>query len=433
MLRWFLFGLFGFFVLVLIAVEVVLDHQPFISDLGPPTPEDVQYTRSFVEHVRAVTEGRVEGDGVIVITESEANSLMRVGSRMLPRGVGRVTLTDEVVWVEGSIQVSWPLGPRWINVAAAVTPFKDHLSLNHLIVGGIRLPPDLALGIGQFGANLLSSKQLGSILMGAASEMWIEGNTMVFSLALSADDRGDALDGIFGVLRGGQMPNTDLFVEYYVELRYAMEAGELPQTGSFVPYIRYALQAALDGDESILLADRYTASMLALTWACGSVHTAMAIGRLGAVPDESEIAWQNSCDRLTFHDREDLRRHFITAAAIQAISNRGVSVSAGEFKELLDSLGSGRHSGFDFTDIVANNSGIRLSNLMMSTSADQWPRLIELIQVDTDIVASLHGIPEIMSREKFERQFGNIDSDEYAEMMQLIESRIERLPLHTAL
>jgi hypothetical protein len=235
------------------------------------------------------------------------------------------------------------------------------------------------------------------------------------------------------VLRGGQMPDADLFVEYYVALRDTMERGELPQTGSFAPYIRYGLQAALDGDESVLLADRYTASMLALTWACGSVHTAMAIGRLGAVPDESEKAWESSCDRLTFHGREDLRRHFITAAAIQAISNRGVSVSAGEFKELLDSIGSGRYAGFDFTDIVANNSGIRLSNLMMSTSADQWPGLIDLIQADTDIVASLDGIPELMPRDEFERQFGDVDSDEYAQMMQRIESRIGRLPLHTAL
>ncbi|WP_200882062.1 hypothetical protein, partial [Nitrincola sp. A-D6] len=137
-----------------------------------------------------------------------------------------------------------------------------------------------------------------------------------------------------------------------------------------------------------------------------------------------------TCNRLTFHGREDLRRHFITAAAIQAISNRGVSVSAGEFKELLDSIGSGRHSGFDFTDIVANNSGIRLSNRMMATSADQWPKLLELIQTDADLVTSLDGIPERMPREEFERQYGDVDSDEYAEMIERIEARIGRLPLH---
>ncbi|KGK40958.1 hypothetical protein LH51_18600 [Nitrincola sp. A-D6] len=125
-----------------------------------------------------------------------------------------------------------------------------------------------------------------------------------------------------------------------------------------------------------------------------------------------------------------MRRHFITAAAIQAISNRGVSVSAGEFKELLDSIGSGRHSGFDFTDIVANNSGIRLSNRMMATSADQWPKLLELIQTDADLVTSLDGIPERMPREEFERQYGDVDSDEYAEMIERIEARIGRLPLH---
>ncbi|WP_151669198.1 hypothetical protein [Nitrincola schmidtii] len=431
MLRWLLFGLLGLGVFFVIAAEVVLDKQPAISDIGAPTPEDVYYTKSFVEQVRAVTEGRAEADEVIVISEADANALMRVGARMLPRGVGRVTLNDEMVWVEGAMQIPWPLGERWLNVAAAVLPYKDQLSVEHLILGGFRLPPNLTLDIGLYAFNFLSGRDLGSIILSAASEMVIQDDAMVFSLALSEDDRGNVLDGLFGVLRGGDMPEADLFVEYYISLREAMDAGQLPSTGSFVPYVRFALQHALDGDESLLLADRYTAAMLAVTWACGSVHTATAIGRFGSIPKEADRDWDVNCHQLTFHDRIDLRRHFITAAAIQAISNRGVSVSAGEFKELLDSIGSGAYSGFDFTDIVANNSGIRLSNLMMSTPAEHWPELIGRIQSEEDVIASLEGVPEIMPRAEFEQRFGDVDSDEYAQMIRFIESKIDLLPLHS--
>ena len=60
-------------------------------------------------------------------------------------------------------------------------------------------------------------------------------------------------------------------------------------------------------------------------------------------------------------DRHDSRLHFITAAALKAASNRGFAVGVGEFKELYDSLSG--DNGFDFTDLAANNSGIRLSDV----------------------------------------------------------------------
>ena len=212
MLRWLLFVLLGLSVFLVVSTTIVLDKQPAISDIGAPSPEDVYFTRSFVEQVRAVTEGRADADAVIVISENDENSLMRIGARMLPRGLGRVTLSEEMVWVEGAIKFPWPLGERWLNVAVAVVPFKDDFKIEHLIVGGFRLPPYLSFELGRIGFNAISSIDLGSILLGAASEMRIENEAMVFSLALSADDRGDALDGLFGVLRGGQMPDSDLFV-----------------------------------------------------------------------------------------------------------------------------------------------------------------------------------------------------------------------------
>ena len=100
------------------------------------------------------------------------------------------------------------------------------------------------------------------------------------------------------------------------------------------------------------------------------------VGSLGMGASEISRDWQTECSRLTLNDRIDSRRHFTTAAAIQAASNRNVSVSVGEFKELNDSL----HGGFDFTDMAANNSGIRMANLFMATPIEHWSRLIARIE-----------------------------------------------------
>lgn len=430
MFRGIVFVFVGLFVAFFILVEVMLSHQPGMQAPTAPSPEDVQATKDFVENVGSILQGDSIDHAVIAISEDQGNSMMRVGARVLPNAIAKLTVYDDVAWVEGAVQVPWIFGSRWLNASVAVAPYNEKLSLHQVIIGGIRLPPDLTLQVGSFLVDQIAGKELSAILLYAADEMSIEDQTLTFNLALSPDDRGAALDGVFSVLRGSQMPALEATVDYYLAIREAMESGELPLTGSFVPYIRFTLQAALDGDEAMLPSDRYTAAMIALTLACGSVHEAMAIGRIGALPDDVRQDWSTNCRQLTLHDRPDLRQHFITAAAIQAISNRGVSVSAGEFKELLDSMGTGRHAGFDFTDIAGNNSGIRLSNLMMSSPVEQWPVIIEMIQADEDIIISLDGIPGLLSRDEFEQRFGDVDSASYAEVLDQIESRIDSLPIH---
>ena len=153
------------------------------------------------------------------------------------------------------------------------------------------------------------------------------------------------------------------------------------------------------------------------------------VGPLGVGTSEVSRDWRTECSRLTLNDRIDSRRHFTTAAAIQAASNRNVSVSVGEFKELSDSLGR----GFDFTDMAANNSGIRMANLFMATPVGDWSRLIARIEAEEDVIVPYDDIPQILSREAFSAQFGEIDSDRYLEMLHLIETKIDALALHAPL
>ncbi|MFT6738042.1 MAG: hypothetical protein ACJA0G_002184 [Kangiellaceae bacterium] len=79
----------------------------------------------------------------------------------------------------------------------------------------------------------------------------------------------------------------------------------------------------------------YTAALFGLTKACGARDFAMFVGRLAFLEEvQSNRTWTTSCNDVTFNNRIDSRRHFITSAALQAASNRGFSVSIGEFKEL---------------------------------------------------------------------------------------------------
>ena len=131
---------------------------------------------------------------------------------------------------------------------------------------------------------------------------------------------------------------------------------------------------------------------------------------------------------MTFNGRVDSRRHFITSAALQAASNRGFSVSVGEFKELYDTIsGAG---GFDFTDMAANLSGIRLSNVLMTTPRADWPARLARLETENDVIVAFDGIPHLMPDTEFAARYGDIDSPAYREMIARIEAGIDALDLY---
>lgn len=206
-----------------------------------------------------------------------------------------------------------------------------------------------------------------------------------------------------------------------------MDAGALPRDGSYLPYLLFTLDAALAGSKTEGIANAYTSAITALALVCGAGDFTLVVGGMVGSAFAEDRDWKTNCGALTLNDRIDSRRHFTTAAAIQAASNRGFAVSVGEFKELYDTVKSG---GFDFTDIAANNSGIRLSNRMMSAPAADWPALIYLIQQEGDVIVAFDGIPQIMSAEAFEQQYQDVESPAYAAMLSTIETKIDALALH---
>jgi hypothetical protein len=312
-------------------------------------------------------------------------------------------------------------------VDVAIPSYRGELELDAVRIGRISLPPALALWIGRVGADLSMGSGSSEAIMTAVEELDVTPEQITAQLNINASDRSEIASRVFGTLRGGTLPSAEEIDRYYVAIRQALDDGRLPTQGSFLPHLRFALEMAAEDTDMARHADAYTAAIFALAEACGASDFGLISERL--VPDWTDAGrdWTQGCAKITFADRIDSKRHFVTASAIQAASNRGVAISIGEFKELFDKTRAG---GFDFTDITANNSGIRLANRMMGASAEDWPRLLDRIQAESDVLASFEGIPGRMPQKEFDARFGSVDSAAYREMLDRIEARIDQLPLH---
>lgn len=403
-----------------------IEAEPAITDMAAPTPEDVLVTRQFVHDVRAsVGENRTAAP-LVSADEAELNSVIRLGARTIPGFRGRIRVRGDDVLGEASIPIPGTGESRWLNLSATVPSFENGVVFRSASVGPVDLPPELALAMLRMGGNLALGDGLGDTITSAASAMRIDGDRLLFALAIDELGSNGVMRGVFGSLRGSEMPGPEEIERYYLLIRAAMERGDLPTQGSYLPYLHFTLNAALEGSRTERADNAYTSALLALSQVCGAADFLLVMGRGFDREMPGDGRWTTDCSALTLNGRIDSRRHFTTAAAIQAASNRGFSVSVGEFKELFDS----RHGGFDFTDLAANNSGIRMSNLFMETPAEAWPALIARIGTENDVIVPYDGIPQIMSREDFSARYGTVDSPEYMRELAAIEARIDRLRLH---
>ncbi|MFN8830355.1 MAG: hypothetical protein ACK50Q_12830 [Labrys sp. (in: a-proteobacteria)] len=407
---------------------VLLDDKPNVEAMLPPKPEDVRFTRAFVQKVRQATDATEPGADVISLPVDELRGMMRLGTRFLPSLRADAIIEGDVVSGSASLPVPWLTGTKWLNVRASVPAFEGRVSLRSAAIGPFDLPPDLALAAGQFAANLILGNNAGDTILRSATSLRIDNQTMIFTLRLNKDGRGNVIQSVFRSLRDGEMPSTSEIDAYYVKLRTAMDNGELPTEGSYLPYIIFTLKAAMEETSPEKLPNAYTAAFFALTKTCGAKDFTLIVGRLAGDALNTFGEWKTNCDAMTLAGRIDTRRHFTTAATIKAASNRGVAISVGEFKELYDSIsGAG---GFDFTDIVANNSGIRMSDLFMFQPRSVWPNLIEKMKAESDFLGSFEGVPGIMTEDVFKERFGDVNSPAYREMLARIEANIDRTTLH---
>jgi hypothetical protein len=400
-----------------------LQGAPALPEMTAPSPEDVRAARALYAQVQRAASDSAEAQE-ISLTDATLRSALRLGSRAVPGFRAEAWTRAGALDLAASVPVPWIGGTRWLNLRATVPPFDGRLALGQVTLGGRDLSPDLSLRLAQIGANLVLGNQNGDRIVKSATAMRISGETLTVALALDKGTTGDVVQGVFGALRDASLPAPKEIDRYYTRLRQAMDDGTLPDRGSFLPHILFTLEGALEDSTPESLPRAYTAAIFALTRACGAKEFAMIVGGL---PDDRR-RWRTGCGKLTLAGRVDTRLHFTTAAAIEAAGNRGVAVSMGEFKELNDSLRGG--SRFDFTDIAANNSGIRMSQLFMGQPPEAWPGLIARIRTEADLLASFTGLPSPLADSHFKATYGDVDSAAYGQVMQTIEERINATALH---
>ena len=129
------------------------------------------------------------------------------------------------------------------------------------------------------------------------------------------------------------------------------------------------------------------------------------------------------------HQRNDLARHFIISAALELLSEQGMSLAIGVFKELMDRGNGG--TGYSFVDLAADMSGTEFAKVATNTNtALDVQNAIARIQSELEIIPPIDELPEGLSKQAFTEQYQRVDSEAYLKEVKEIKRRISLLPLY---
>ena len=266
--------------------------------------------------------------------------------------------------------------------------------------------------------------------MESVNKVVVRGQIVFVVLTLNADERALLMANGKSLFRAFSPPgNVALVRQYFRALDQAVRKRQLPRSGPFSPYIRYAFDLAEARAGTGSAQEEVSAAMMALAIYCGHWRVQYLVGEVttGDLKGRRFL-----CSNVTLAGRQDLRQHFIVSAALEIASKRGTAFPIGEVKELLD---SNRHgTGFSFDDLAADRAGIRFASRMLAAASDATQRrmLVDRLDSGAAVMPSIAGLPPAMSDAEFKRRYGTVDSAKYKAVLDVIDERIDNLPFYSA-
>lgn len=411
-------------VLVIATAVMLIDLFPSVTAKSPEQVDNAEVVQPLIDELRVSLRSRYEAQQINV-SDIQANSLAGFLSRAINQANAQVTFADNKMIVTFTYKIETGIFPLYVNIENVVLDGKG-LKLDSVKVGDLRLPGDFALSKAEYLVNIYTSSAIASKAIETINSLAVKNTSVQINLA--------PLDGLLrefkNIETGGSGKDTRLLkirIAHYLRLLDGLYVPPPPNNASG-PSLSYYLHAAMQ--EAAVLSQQSSATLeneaviLALAIFAGSPRFTALIGDLSFAIDKLPSA----STKPILLDRQDLSLHFIFSAAIKLLSQKGISIAVGEFKELMDRGKGG--SGYSFVDLAADLSGNHFAELAVDPiRARNLQKIIATAANEDLFMVSIKGLDEGLSKTDFADQYGMVDSPAYKNVVMEINRRIAALPI----
>lgn len=372
-------------------------------------------------------------NALISLSNKELQGLSALAHRALPKLSSHTHLLASEANISLSYQLPLPDPIKYLNISSALYSSKMGLVLSDVKIGSITFSGRRILAVIRWSINTFIQENLGNQLFTSIKSVKVTPNSLAFALALPKN-LPELVDNKKILANLGQQfalfGNKPKISNYFQKLVQFSE--QQTTSKSLLPYLQFSFQQAQQqwqalGKQNAALENRAALAALALYF--GSDKFALFIGDLGPQTLIQKQQQQLLRAKTTLHNRVDLQKHFIYSIALQLLSSSKASDAIGELKELLDSNKGG--SGFSFADLLADRAGTRLANLASQPiSAINTMKQLANIDAENKLIPAITDLPEGISSQNFDKNYGDINSDKYRHMVELIDHKLMQLPLY---
>lgn len=410
-----------------VVAMLVIESDPVASRTGTMNAEAVARTEALARQwVKAIYWSRQTVQ--ITANEQDLNRVLHLVERAFPRFNGRIDIQrNELSFLASYRLPDNPFG-SFVNLRIGLPTSPSGVAISRMSVGDLPIDGDFALAVSRWALDLLLGDDQGTSLISAIRSVLIAGDRIYVAVRppLNLKSRLRSAVQRLKELRDVYRPlgDPEVVARYY---RRMIETSDRlgPQTASSLsPYLKDLFELAYQRSNKSKAAEENAQAILALAIYLGDPRLELLIG---SVRPESEASPRTAPIIVRLAGRHDLMLHFIVSAGLKVLANSGISFTAGEFKELLDSVG---RSGFSFADLAADRAGLRFAALATeAATARHVQQLLRQTIDETTYFPDIVGLPEGISQQEFEKTYGDVDSAMYRSRLDEIDRRIEALVL----
>lgn len=417
-----------FFLLLLVIIIIAslfvtaIETQPLVVTSSGEQVNQAESVKKLMQELSNSVRNRTTKQ-TINISQEQLNSFVGFAQRAHGKINGLINIHSDSTSILVSYQLPKnPVG-EYLNIDILLLPGPG-INLSHVKFGPIDVAGSLALDTLVFLANWYTNSNIASQFVQQVESVSMTERRIQLSV-LPLDQFLKELNNIEQGVGGSTDEKMRLRTAYYLKQLSLLDVGKRSTPQSLANYIGPVFSWAKKRSTYDSAPKENEAAILALAIYAGHHRFANLVGDVQ--PIKGRAVRPRYKPVLKF--RTDLSQHFIFSAAIKILSEQGLSIAIGEFKELMDRSDDG--SGYSFVDLAADFAGVQFAVVATNISSAIFVqnRLTDITNENV-FFPEIEGLPEGLSKDDFTRVFTQVDSPEYLKMVRSIKQRIADLPIH---
>jgi uncharacterized protein YpmS len=414
-----------------LSVILLIDLSPTVAKNAYQQVKNAENVSELIMQLRSSLRNRYQPQQ-IDISYSQAESLLGFTQRALPNVSSDIKLSEDQADILISYQLPAYILSLYVNVSIKVKE-ASYLDVESVSIGVITLPGDWALSWVEAFANSYTNSEVATKAIQQVAKTDISPHQVIVSL--------NPLDPLLRELKniktsgdGSERQLLKIKIAHYLRLLDSLPLPNDLATQNKDTSLSYYLhkimleakamssQDPLGNSNSATLENE--AAIMALAIYVGHRRFSTLFGDLSFAVDPIPTVRK----KPVLANRQDLSLHFIFSAAIKLLSEQGISIAVGEFKELMDRGNGG--SGYSFIDLTADMAGANFATLAVDPrTAEQIQNIMSLEASESFFFPNINGFDEGMDKSQFRQKYSDIESLEYLKVLDEIERRLSKLPV----